>query len=88
MWGCGKPLSDETCLDKSMWVNQGIMGEILETIRQDLQLTPTSSAPDKSSNSSSSSEGSSSDSDTADDNDTTADSSSMKPALTEQSETM
>ena len=88
VWGCGKPLSDETCLDKSMWVNQGIMGEILETIRQELQPTSTSNLPDDSSTDSSSSEGSSSDSNTTDDDDIVVESSSVKPLLTEPSETM
>ena len=73
VWGCGKPLSDESCLDKTLWVNQGIMGEILESIRQSLQTSPMS-YPSYDSCSSSSSDESSSDSDsvvTDTDNDTT-----------------
>ena len=64
VWGCGKPLSDDSCLDKTLWVNQGIMGEILESIRQSLQKSPMSYSIDNSCTSSSSDE-SSIDSDTA-----------------------
>ena len=72
-----------------MWVNQGIMGEILETIRQELQPTvpPNLNAGDSSTDSSSS-EGSSSDLNTSDDDDIPVESSSVKPLLIEQSETM
>ena len=73
VWGCGKPLADDSCLDKTLWVNQGIMGEMLESIRQSLQTLPLS-YPSYDSCSSSSSDESSSDSDpvvTDNDNDTT-----------------
>ena len=33
LWGTGIPLKEETCLNPVMWQNQGIMGEILEAIR-------------------------------------------------------
>ena len=33
LWGTGIPLWDETCLNPVLWYNQGIMGEILENIR-------------------------------------------------------
>ena len=67
VWGCGKPLSDELCLNKSLWINQGIMGEMLESIRQSLKTsTPSTLDSSSSSSSSSSSDSSSSDSDTAD----------------------
>ena len=74
IWGCGKPLSEETCLDKSLWINQGIMGEMLESIRQSLKASALDTLDSSiSSSSSSSSDSSSSDSDTADDtNETTS----------------
>ena len=89
VWGCGKPLADETCLDKSMWVNQGIMGEILESIRQELEsIAPSNPNADDSSNDSSSSDESSSDSSTSDDDDIHVKPSSAKPPIMEQSESM
>ena len=36
VWGTGKPLFEENCLDVSM-CNQGILGEILCEIRSELQ---------------------------------------------------
>ena len=36
VWGCGIVLQDDNCLVKSEWINQGIMGEILEGVRRDL----------------------------------------------------
>ena len=33
LWGTGIPLNDANCLDSSRWFNQGIMGQILEGIR-------------------------------------------------------
>ena len=88
VWGCEKPLSDETCLDKSLWVNQGIMGEILESIRQELQPSapPNLNASDSSTDSTST-DGSSSDSNTSDEDDIPGESSSVKPLLMKQSET-
>ena len=42
VWGCGIALHDENCLTKTKWTNQGIMGEILQEIRAELQyLVPT-----------------------------------------------
>ena len=69
VWGCGKPLSEDSCLDKSMWINQGIMGEMLESIRQSLKTSTPSSLDISSSSSSSAStcDSSSNESDTADD---------------------
>ena len=42
LWGTGVPLDNEKCLDSSMWKgrgtkNQGIMGEILCEIRNELE---------------------------------------------------
>ena len=42
VWGNGVPLHDDKCLDQSLWVHQGIMGEILEEIRSNLCLTSAS----------------------------------------------
>ena len=36
VWGCGVALQDEKCLIKTEWTKQGIMGEILEEIRDEL----------------------------------------------------
>ena len=33
LWGTGIPLGDPTCLDPTKWISQGIMGQILECIR-------------------------------------------------------
>ena len=35
LWGTGKPLGDPACLDTSKWTSQGIMGQILESIRDE-----------------------------------------------------
>ena len=35
LWGTGIPLNDPTCLDPQKWINQGIMGQILEGIRNE-----------------------------------------------------
>ena len=35
LWGTGIPLNDPTCLDPQKWFNQGIMGQILEGIRNE-----------------------------------------------------
>ena len=37
VWDCGIPLQNEDCLIRTKWTNQGIMGELLEEIRADLQ---------------------------------------------------
>ena len=58
IWGCGMALQDDNCLIKTEWTNQGIMGEILESIREDmaqmLEGIPDEQASDTSSQSSSS----------------------------------
>ena len=36
IWGNGKPLSDPNCINPSSYTNQGILGEILERIRDEL----------------------------------------------------
>ena len=35
LWGTGIPLGDPLCLDTSKWISQGIMGQILENIRDE-----------------------------------------------------
>ena len=35
-WGCGLALKDENCLVPTKWTSQGIMGTMLEEIRQEL----------------------------------------------------
>ena len=35
-WGCGLALKDENCLITTKWTSQGIMGVMLEEIRQEL----------------------------------------------------
>ena len=35
LWGTGLPLADPACLDTSKWTSQGIMGQILENIRDE-----------------------------------------------------
>ena len=35
LWGNGIPLGDPLCLDTSKWISQGIMGQILENIRDE-----------------------------------------------------
>ena len=35
-WGCGFPLKDDNCLIPTKWTSQGIMGSMLEAIRQEL----------------------------------------------------
>ena len=39
LWGNGIPLSSTNCLDPEHWVNQGILGELLEKIRNQLPAT-------------------------------------------------
>ena len=47
VWGNGIPLSDPNCINPSKYTNQGIMGTILERVRDDLKAltenTPTDS---------------------------------------------
>ena len=33
LWGTGKALADESCLNRDLWISQGILGQILESIR-------------------------------------------------------
>ena len=49
-WGCGLALKDENCLVPTKWTSQGIMGSMLEDIRQELSC----SDPNKNSTSSAS----------------------------------
>ena len=45
LWGTGLPLGDPACLDTSKWTLQGIMGQILESIRDEaLQYSRMSSS--------------------------------------------
>ena len=37
LWGTGVPLKEETCLNPVLWHNQGIMGEMLEEVRDKLR---------------------------------------------------
>ena len=37
LWGTGLPLSDPDCLDHSKWINQGILGKLLEDIRNEFK---------------------------------------------------
>ena len=42
VWGNGYPLSDPKCIDPNTYTTQGIMGSILERVREELnQITPT-----------------------------------------------
>ena len=41
-WGTRSTINDERALDKERWVNQGILGEILEEIRNDYRLAEDS----------------------------------------------
>ena len=33
LWGNGKALSEESCLNRDVWISQGILGQILENVR-------------------------------------------------------
>ena len=35
LWGTGVPLGDPECLDPTKWISQGILGQILEYIREE-----------------------------------------------------
>ena len=37
LWGTGLPLSDPDCLDRMKWISQGILGQILEDIRNEFK---------------------------------------------------
>ena len=51
-WGCGMTLSNESCLNKTLWTGQGkgqgIMGEMLEIIRNSLRQLPGNITPNSS----------------------------------------
>ena len=36
LWGTGVPLGDPECLDPTKWISQGILGQILECIREEV----------------------------------------------------
>ena len=36
LWGTGVPLGDPECLDQTKWISQGILGQILECIREEV----------------------------------------------------
>ena len=36
LWGTGMPLSDPACLNRAKWISQGILGQILERIRDEV----------------------------------------------------
>ena len=38
VWGCGMPLKDDECLNQTKWTSQGIMGQMLEEIREELEI--------------------------------------------------
>ena len=37
LWGTGLPLSDPDCLDRTKWISQGTLGQILEDIRNEFK---------------------------------------------------
>ena len=39
LWGNGKALADESCLNRDVWISQGILGQILENIRAEFVST-------------------------------------------------
>ena len=42
IWGCGRSLGDPLCLDTNSWISQGLLGRILESIRDEFaQTLPT-----------------------------------------------
>ena len=45
LWGCGMAIHHEKCLNTLLWTNQGIMGEILETVRSELDGTKLEDLP-------------------------------------------
>ena len=85
VWGCGMALQDDNCLVKTEWTQQGIMGEILEEIRQEFshlqpEMLSGMDSTDNSSNPSSSDESSESedDMDTPDKDDANAEAMAME----------
>ena len=61
VWGCGVALQDKNCLKKTEWTNQGIMGKILEEIREELSHLKQDLTGDQTDTSDTSSHSSSSD---------------------------
>ena len=45
VWGCGMSINNENCLDITKWTSQGLMGSILEEIRNELAGPETSPLP-------------------------------------------
>ena len=45
LWGCGMAIHNDKCLNTLLWTNQGIMGEILETVRSELDGTKSEDLP-------------------------------------------
>ena len=39
LWGSGRSLGDPLCLDTSNWISQGLLGQILENIRDEFMQT-------------------------------------------------
>ena len=47
LWGNGKALADESCLNRDLWISQGILGQILENIRTEFvscRIPPTTNS--------------------------------------------
>ena len=40
LWGNGKALSEESCLNRDVWISQGILGQILENVRAEFVSSP------------------------------------------------
>ena len=83
IWGCGIPLQDEKCL--TSWTTKGIMGEILEEIREELSHLKWDCASTPPNTSDTSSQSSSSD-ESSDDMDNSS-TNNPEPMSTENSET-
>ena len=71
VWGCGVALQDEKCLIRTEWTTKGIMGEILEEIREELSHLKGDCANSPTDTSDTSSQSSSSD-ESGDDSDNTS----------------
>ena len=44
LWGTGSALSEESCLNRDRWITQGILGRILECIRNEFKSNVTLSS--------------------------------------------
>ena len=42
LWGNGKALSEESCLNRDVWITQGILGQILENVRAEFSSSQSS----------------------------------------------